>query len=384
MAILSLLLPACATLRGSYPVEVSGRAAVEIDVGRSRESVPAAYLRYFPGSITLHPGDAVRFQLQGSGEPHTVTLGTLVQSVTRTLDGSSARRDPHAFTGFPKPIDNRSSGARVSETAVRPCVLDRTAATDVVSDESDCPRGDLPPFDGSQKYFSSGLLDPSNDVFRMELADSIRPGRYAFMCLVHPDVMRGTLDVVARGDNRPRPRSVMQLADDEEEETAESLASGARAAFEATPARAVAGLPAPDGIAAYLATFGQETYRIERGESVRWTIFGTHTVTFGAPPDRARDGFVVEQGDGVEANRALLSPVDSPAVPTDAQIQAASARRRVLDVKARWDGTGRLHSGLLSTRNAGTLRYSVAFSRPGTYKYQCLVHSKMRGTVVVT
>lgn len=345
VTVLSLLLPACATLRGSYPVEVSGRAAVEVDVGRSRESVPAAYLRYFPGSITLHPGDAVRFQLQGSGEPHTVTLGTLVQE--RELDS------------LPRPIEISSSGAHANRAAIRPCVLDR----DPPNDASDCAGEDQPEFDGQQTYFSSGLLDASNDVFRMELADSIRPGRYAFMCLVHPDVMRGVLDVVARKDHRPRPRTVMRRADDEEEETAESLASAARAGFEATPARAVAGLPAPDGIAAYLATFGQETYRIERGEKVRWTVFGTHTVTFGTPPDGARAGFVVKHGERIDANRALWTPAGSP----DA-----------------WDGTGGLHSGILSSRNVGKLRYSVRFSRRGTYKYQCLVHPKMRGTVVVT
>jgi plastocyanin len=47
-----------------------------------------------------------------------------------------------------------------------------------------------------------------------------------------------------------------------------------------------------------------------------------------------------------------------------------------------WDGRHFFSSGLLNPE--GVAVYSVRFSRPGTYKFACLVHPAMVGTLKVT
>ena len=47
-----------------------------------------------------------------------------------------------------------------------------------------------------------------------------------------------------------------------------------------------------------------------------------------------------------------------------------------------YDGTGFFSSGLISSEPYA--EYSLRFSKPGTYKYACLLHPPMVGTVVVS
>ena len=49
-----------------------------------------------------------------------------------------------------------------------------------------------------------------------------------------------------------------------------------------------------------------------------------------------------------------------------------------------WDGTGFLSSGIIvSFPPAPLYQYKVTFSKAGTYKYVCLIHTDMQGTVKV-
>jgi len=53
-------------------------------------TVPAAFLGYFPAALTAHPGDTLDFEAKFTGEPHTVTFGTLVDEGFAAMKGSSA------------------------------------------------------------------------------------------------------------------------------------------------------------------------------------------------------------------------------------------------------------------------------------------------------
>ena len=105
--------------------------------------------------------------------------------------------------------------------------------------------------------------------------------------------------------------------------------------------------------------FYPRTITVNAGDAVTWTksVVLEHTVTFlsGAP----RPPLAVPQPD----KRVLFNPV--AAFP-----QGGKA----------YDGTGIVSSGVLEA--AGT-SFTVTFSTPGRYTYDCLLHPGMRGTVVV-
>jgi plastocyanin len=113
--------------------------------------------------------------------------------------------------------------------------------------------------------------------------------------------------------------------------------------------------------------------RARPGEKVTWTFTGRHTVSFNVPEffpifDVAGSGRVSMNADAYQpvgfAGRPADQPPDQPA-----------------DVDAgTWDGKGFRSSGL--NWQAGD-RFSLAFSRPGTYLLACLVHPSMVGKVVV-
>jgi plastocyanin len=48
-----------------------------------------------------------------------------------------------------------------------------------------------------------------------------------------------------------------------------------------------------------------------------------------------------------------------------------------------WDGEGTLSSGVLRASQPTVLTYELKFTKPGIYRYQCLVHRRMRGRVLV-
>ena len=48
-----------------------------------------------------------------------------------------------------------------------------------------------------------------------------------------------------------------------------------------------------------------------------------------------------------------------------------------------YDGTGYVSSGFLTPHGTQPARYTLTFTKPGTYNYDCLVHPGMDGTITV-
>ena len=49
-------------------------------------SANEAFIAYFPNVVRVHAGDTVAFQMEGNGEPHTVTLGTLTNTLLSAFE----------------------------------------------------------------------------------------------------------------------------------------------------------------------------------------------------------------------------------------------------------------------------------------------------------
>src|SRR5687768_9430270 len=73
---------------GCLPGASARERLVRVDF--QQDEFASFYWRYFPSTIDAHPGDTVVFDQQWTGEPHTVTLGTIFDEALpkfRELEG---------------------------------------------------------------------------------------------------------------------------------------------------------------------------------------------------------------------------------------------------------------------------------------------------------
>src|SRR4051794_600660 len=93
VAVFSLGLAAC----GGSSSSSGGTRTVQVD--GTTDKFNAAFIRYFPQVVTVHPGDTVDFHENWTGEPHTVTMGTLVETGLKAVKDAG----PNAQNGPPPP-----------------------------------------------------------------------------------------------------------------------------------------------------------------------------------------------------------------------------------------------------------------------------------------
>lgn len=356
------------------------------------------YWRFFPREIAAHPGDTIVFDQQWTGEPHTVTFGTLVdQSVPRVaqLERKYADVDesspPEVLEQAEKEFDEAMGGVPSFDPYteagavnwLQPCYLDEGKPPR--DRNTPCKARAQPEFNGRRSYYSSGFISPSGptgNTYRVPLADDVRPGRYQFVCIVHQD-MEGRLVVRPKGADLPSPSEVNARALKE----IERLASPLRAALaeaRAGKARAYRGTPINLPMGGYhsadlytvaIDEFVPKVIRTRVGDPVTWTLVGPHTVSFGVP--RYVPIYTVGSDGTVRRNpkvdRAAGGSPPAPAVGFE------SGPLRIDG--GTWDGSRFISSGLLGSEPFAL--YTLRFSKPGTYRYACLVHPPMVGRVVV-
>jgi plastocyanin len=148
-----------------------------------------AYLAFFPNAVTVHAGDTVSFKENWTGEPHTVTMGTLVE----TGLAAAGKADPNGppppeFASLPTmaphgPGDFNQNGGQ-------PCFLDTGAPPASAA----CPKASQPDFNGKQVYYNSGFL-AKDATFSVKLAADIAPGTYHYYCNIHGPPMSGQIVV---------------------------------------------------------------------------------------------------------------------------------------------------------------------------------------------
>jgi plastocyanin len=307
--------------------------------------------------LQAHPGDTIKFVEVWSGEPHTVSLGSLVDQ------GPTATALPLFFprVGRGDPL----------QSAAQPCFLD----TGTPPLAAACPRVDQPAFSGVQAFYSSGWLSPTA-TFTVPLSPTINPGTYTFRCLVHANMV-GKIDVVPPARSIPTPAQVTAVGTAELNAALAGLAPAVQNAALVT-ATTVAGITAGSGVTttALAATFGSAELDVGVNQTVAFNVYGMHAIAVN-PPDSAV-GILTKGPDGVvHVNNAAVRNAGGESPPLGVQTRPRTV------YGGSYDGSGFHNSGLLTSLPPGLLTYTLQFSVPGTYSLRCLVHPAMTATVKV-
>ncbi len=410
VAVMSLVATGCLTGASS------SERVVRVDF--THDEFASHYWRYFPGEVHAHPGDEIVFRQEWTGEPHTVTFGTVVNDTLPKLDALEKRfrtalglppdaSDAQVERRFAEREDDADAMAALEKaeaeygevtaavpsffpsdadahpSATQPCYIQ--SGRPPTKAGKACPERDQPEFDGRHAFYSSGYIPPSGstgNTYRMRLADDIPPGEYAFYCVIHFPDMKGTLVVQEEGADLPGASRMNSQARDE----IETLAAPLRKAYaQARAGRAtygdeeldlpMAGYHAGDEFTVAIDEVVPRVVRAKVDEPVTWTIVGVHTISFDVP--RYVPIYFVRDDGTVRRNRVVdRAAGGSPKAPS------VDFERHKLEIDGgTWDGSGFFSSGLLGSEPYS--KYTLRVSKPGRYRYACLVHPKMVGRLVV-
>ena len=287
---------------------------------------------YFPSKLTVRPGDTIVFTNRSKAHPHTITFGIKADQSNRPPTVTDKGENPVAFG---------------------PCFQD-AAPTNALTACATPPNPASPPAFNGTGFWNSGIigsLGGSNQqtAITMKLGDSIAPGDYQYLCMLHP-FMIGVLTVAAKDGERQAPTAVRAAAD-----TASAKAVTATAALNppaATPNTITAGWG--DGITAVMG-YAPDTIAVKVGDLVTWkdvSPYEPHTVTFASP----------------------FKAPDEPGALDPAGVKSGGTYT-----------SGLTSSGLIGPPPLSqSAEFSLKFAKPGTYKYVCTIHPGMAGSVVVS
>jgi plastocyanin len=370
----------------------SGEYGVKTSVREENRSFPSVLTAFLPSAVPLHPGDSVNFQLRDTGEPHSVALGGIIDAAVdaaEALGPSATLKQIEALKqmkAVPSVISTRvGTGDLAGVPELNGAAAERCFLADgLPSAPSTCTEVDQPDFDGTQPFFSSGVLE-EGEPFRIKLSDETRPGSYRFMCLVHRSAMTGALEVVDKNADRPAVAKLREDADREQNEVASTLEPAARIA--ATDAKQDGGPvitgTGPEGLSrGFVSAFFDRDVKTTIGKPLRFEFHRAHTITFNPSRD-AKEGFILSDGDGVRVNEDAYKAVGSAAPPT-ALVKVTPAKKSYGIQGGTWDGEGEWSSGVIRATPPTKVTYEMRFSKAGRYRYSCLIHPSMHGTVEVS
>ena len=130
--------------------------------------------------------------------------------------------------------------------------------------------------------------------------------------------------------------------------------------------------------------FLPKTIDIKVDDSLRWLVVADqHNIAFDVPSYFPE--FNIDKSGKVIWNPQAVGPVNSPKMPQSQQNGPGPPPKEVVPSitdGGRYDGSHFLSSGLGGGGGAD-IGYSLTFTKPGTYKYACLIHPAMIGTVIV-
>lgn len=374
----------------------TGKGAQTIPIGMDArtEGFASSWIHFFPHEVKAHPGDTLEFTSKFTGEPHTVAFGTLIDEGLEAF----GKLDPE-HEGPPPPdvqavldkipfVFNEEAASPDDElfiqAASQPCYLaseEPPTKEACAKDKQEAPKE----ITGKERFLSSGFLADEESV-SFKLSDDMAPGDYTFVCLVHGPEMTEKVTVVEKSTAIPTPAEVTMEGEHHLQEFVAKVKANADKVQTSTSAQAPAGgFPEDEEVpSAGINVFPTEIV-VKAGEKVTWTIDGFHVIAFNAPED-ARPWLQFDDAGALVANKKSFVPAASPPIPeppAPAEGASEDGPPPPLPVDAgTWDGRGFHNSG--APFSDGQLVYSLAFSKPGTYKYLCLVHPDMEGSVKVT
>jgi plastocyanin len=395
-----LVLAACSksTPSGTSSASPSPTAAAaqtfNVSVDGTDANKATEFQLYFPATATVHPGDTISFKLVDNGEPHTVTFGTLVDAaVAESIQNPTATSTP-ADDKVPQLLPQGPGDA--IQSAAAPCYL-TSGAPPTSTACSAAQQSPQPAYQGSETYYNSGWLGP-DAPFTMKLADSIKPGTYHYMCLLHRESMSGVITVVDKSQSVQSPSAQEQagqtqlqqqiaalspalgpLAQGQNPELTKS-ASNPHGVLPSGPTAVLAGSGLQAVQTGLIDLFGPSTVTTTVGGAVTWYVLGPHTISFNAPTD-AVGAHVPNQP---HLNMKAVAPTAGSAPPPPPNFSGNGPPTLGTIVNGgTFDGNGFHNSGLILSFPPTLYGYKVKFTKAGTYPYQCLIHFNMKGTVIV-
>ncbi len=324
-------------------------------VGEEEKTGGLQYQTFLPGDLTINVGDSIVFDKK-TAQIHTVTFNI---------------PDPE-----PPPFLPQTDGRVLGNPLVIPL--------------SPAPAGPPPPpgtplnlsvsFDGTG-YVNSGFLLTENDALKVTFT---KPGVYKYGCIIHLPHMAGAITV------QPAKTKYPKTAADYAKEADEHLAKHKTNIKALTDGIKVPGPVAGPGGSRTFTVFaaagnleqgndwkafiGGENLTIKVGDQVNWKMEknpkGTpHNIAF------------LEQG---QKRPDLIVPEPQPQGPPKLFMNPLVALPSP-QPSAPYAGAGHYNSGLMVTGVPTPQEFTLAFSKPGTYKYLCVIHdpSGMNGTITV-
>jgi plastocyanin len=402
-----------------------------VSVDYTSDEFPSAFLRYFPSHVSVHPGDTVLFKQAWSGEAHSVTMGALANQLDKVARPYYKTFEEKGYTGLPDPeppavkaIDDQvrymftgQNDQRVAQNGAQPCYLDQglppkdpdkpcTKAQQVQTD-----------FTGRQNWYNSGYIHyggPTGNTFRVRIAPNATPGSYFFFCNNHGPFMHGYLEIKPKSEKIASQAEANKAAQSEIDKLGQPVRTAYRDAVAnryPVPSDQVAavhgaGLPtAQEGgktvahgewfaglgpeegtknrDSAFIVGFVPNKVQTKVGQKVTWVVLGGHTISFNVP--KYFPIFTIDKNGTIARNPRLDTPAGgSPKLPESSGNSGGhGGPSKPLTVDAgTWNGQGFYSSGLISPDSFGV--YNLRFSKAGTYKFACLVHPLMVGTLEVS
>ncbi len=342
LAAAAALMLASGALAQTFTVDVGppGKLPSHLDLGA-----------FFPSALTVHAGDAVRFQIMGFHDVAYLPLGmappplALPQPGSHVGDVRDAAGSPFWFDAAPR-------------LQVNPMVALPAGG------------GTLDP----AAYANSGLPSRTKPTGTWLLRFT-HPGTFRLHCLVHRG-MSMVVHVVPRRRAVPSPAQVRARA---RAELRAALALARRLERFRPPRLTV--LAGHDAGPVSWMRFFPEHLRVRVGQTVTFRVdsmMDPHTITFGP-----------ESYTG-EIERTLIEPQPAAGGPpalvfNPLGVYPSEPPRSPLIYTGANHGNGFLNSGMLdtnpSTPNPPEVR--ITFTRPGTYRFECVIHPDMDGTITV-
>jgi plastocyanin len=390
LAVATMILAACGSDDDSGSASGGDGQTFKVRVDPKPDEFNASFLHYFPDRVKAHPGDTIEYSADFTGEPHTVSFGSMLKPLLDLAEKYKDTEPPpeaeeefgKAFSAIPQTFnpENFGKGDPFVQAGWEPCFYATgKPPLDKACDAAHQKRPDE--LTGKEVLFSSGFM-AEGKTFPVKLSDDITPGEYIFTCLFHGPEMTSTIEVVGEDVKVPSPSAAQAAGQKELDEFVAALKPAVDKVRNNTGSEAQAGAEAegedgPPGSANVFPT----NIQAKVGDTVTWSGIGFHTLTFNSTEDM-RPAFVQKDGKGLHLNQKAVKPVNSPDFPPDPeQPPPDDAPEPKLDGGA-FNGAGIKHSGI----NPGdqTFAYSIKFTKAGTYEYLCVVHPDMEGKVTVT
>jgi plastocyanin len=371
VAVFSLGIAACG---GSSSSSAQSRT---VQVDGKTDKFNGDFLAYFPDQVTVHAGDTVDFKENWTGEPHTVTFGTLAEK-----DVQAYQANPNAQQSLPSLIPGEDFG----QNAAQPCYLangsppgdPNTACAKNQQTQSD--------FAGTESFYNSGFL-PEGANFKVKLSSSIKPGRYSYYCLLHGPMMSGSITVVGSDKSVPSSDTVDKQATTQQAALVNKVLptyNAARAGqFPVPGVKNVAGYGDPSAPTVGINEFIPATIQAKVGQPVSWAMIGAHTLSFGKAPIEPGK-FYSKAPDGAWHINQAFAPTGFPPAPQPGNTPPNAPISMTPLNGGSYDGTTFKSTGVVQSFPPALVAPEVTFTKPGSYTYVCLIHPGMGGVVTVS